>query len=105
MISRYQVQLKVLQAGQYGAPQSRNRIIFWGALRGYTLPPYPLPTHAYPVKVFFRKLAGGVKIPPVTRAPSPQNEDDYHQIAPHHPITVNDATSDLVSIVLFRFLL
>ena len=42
----YQVRLpwKVLNAGNYGTPQSRERLILMGARKGETLPDYPEPT-------------------------------------------------------------
>ncbi|KZT51804.1 S-adenosyl-L-methionine-dependent methyltransferase [Calocera cornea HHB12733] len=75
----YQVRFKVLQAVQYGAPQERNRVIFMAALRGETLPEFPLPTHTWRSKVgpglgVLRDEEGG---------------------APHPYITVEDAISDL----------
>lgn len=72
----YQVQFSVLQAGEHGTPQSRMRVFFWGSKPGYPLPKYPEPTH------FF---AG--------RAPKPTRRT--RRAAPHHPITVGDAISDL----------
>ncbi|MGQ3674227.1 DNA cytosine methyltransferase [Xanthobacter sp. TB0139] len=42
----YAVELpwKVLNAGEYGTPQSRERLILMGAKRGTALPSYPAPT-------------------------------------------------------------
>ncbi|SUE27776.1 modification methylase [Nocardia farcinica] len=37
--------VKVLQAADYGTPQSRRRMILLGARRGLSLPAYPDPTH------------------------------------------------------------
>ncbi|KZP00453.1 S-adenosyl-L-methionine-dependent methyltransferase [Calocera viscosa TUFC12733] len=71
----YQVRFKVLQAAQYGAPQMRNRIIFLAALKGETLPDFPLPTHTWRSRTSrARDLDGG---------------------APHPYVTVEDAISDL----------
>src|SRR3954470_8057329 len=39
----YQVQHTVLQAGAFGVPQSRQRVIIWGARAGFTLPEFPQP--------------------------------------------------------------
>jgi DNA (cytosine-5)-methyltransferase 1 len=37
--------IKVLQAADYGTPQSRRRVILLGARKGITLPEYPTATH------------------------------------------------------------
>ena len=72
----YQVQFSVLQAAEHGTPQSRLRVFFWGSKPGYPLPKYPEPTH------FF---AG--------RTPKPTRRT--RRSAPHCPVTVGDAISDL----------
>ncbi|EPQ57871.1 S-adenosyl-L-methionine-dependent methyltransferase [Gloeophyllum trabeum ATCC 11539] len=87
----YQVHCKVLQAAEYGSPQSRERIIFIGA-RGLTpLPRFPIPTHCFPRRVRQRSTVTGNSITGVNRLP------DYPDIgrAPFAQVTVNDATSDL----------
>ncbi|KII89181.1 hypothetical protein PLICRDRAFT_160365 [Plicaturopsis crispa FD-325 SS-3] len=88
----YQARFKVLQAGQYGSPQNRKRVIFWGAKRGIPLPEFPIPTHCFPRGSFFHSLPTGAKVPPVTRS---KLEDNLHQSAPFHFVTVYDAISDL----------
>ncbi|KAJ7438478.1 S-adenosyl-L-methionine-dependent methyltransferase [Mycena latifolia] len=86
----YQNMPGVMQAGQYGVPQDRERVIFWGAKRGLTLPKRPVPTHAsrsadkHSLKTHF--------ITPVQRGGDP--EDD-HIFAPHAIVTVDDAIGDL----------
>src|SRR5699024_10767789 len=37
--------VQVLQAADYGTPQSRRRMILLGARKGVNLPAYPEPTH------------------------------------------------------------
>ncbi|KAJ7172149.1 hypothetical protein C8R46DRAFT_1084943 [Mycena filopes] len=89
----YQVRFKILQAGQYGAPQFRQRLIFFGAKRGCKLPEFPVPTHAFPKAAGKHKLF--IKddfIPPVRRGRGP---DDDHIFAPHATVTVEDAIGDL----------
>ncbi|KDR81704.1 hypothetical protein GALMADRAFT_239835 [Galerina marginata CBS 339.88] len=88
----YQVSYKLLQAGQYGAPQSRRRVIFWGAKRGISLPEFPVPVYAFPLPAYFVKLPTGGKLPPPTRS---KNPIDYHNFAPLRARTVYDAISDL----------
>lgn len=46
--------VQVLQAADYGTPQSRRRLILLGARKGLRLPTYPAPTHAP------RTIRGGV---------------------------------------------
>ncbi|THU75359.1 S-adenosyl-L-methionine-dependent methyltransferase, partial [Dendrothele bispora CBS 962.96] len=93
----YQARFKILQAGQYGCPQHRQRIIFWGAKRGLKLPNFPIPTHAFG-KAQFWKLpidrTGKQVLQPASRCPDPDPEK-CHAFAPLKPVSVNDATSDL----------
>lgn len=88
----YQVRFKVLQAGHYGAPQGRKRVIFWGARRGIPLPNFPLPTHCFPGGQNNYALPIGGFLTPVTRS---KNPDDIHQCAPMYPTTVNHTLGDL----------
>ncbi|KAG6854702.1 hypothetical protein C0991_002414 [Blastosporella zonata] len=87
----YQVRCKVLQAGQYGAPQSRSRIIFWGAKRGVKLPDFPLPVCAFE-RTINRQYLPTCVMEPITRSLDP---DIKHQCAPLPAVTVNDAVGDL----------
>ena len=43
----YQCTFAVLQAGQYGVPQNRRRVIILAALPGEKLPLYPEPSHVF----------------------------------------------------------
>ena len=43
----YQVTVSIVQSGQFGAPQSRNRTIILAALPGYPLPRFPEPLHTF----------------------------------------------------------
>ncbi|KAJ6508639.1 S-adenosyl-L-methionine-dependent methyltransferase, partial [Mycena sanguinolenta] len=89
----YQVRFKVLQAGQYGAPQDRERIIFLGAMRGHKLPEFPIPTHAFkPARRFKIPLRRKDRI----RPPTCSRTDEDHLYAPHPAVTVNDAIDDTV---------
>ncbi|KAI0039551.1 S-adenosyl-L-methionine-dependent methyltransferase [Auriscalpium vulgare] len=87
----YQVHFKILQAGHYGAPQGRRRVIFWGAQIGIPLPRFPLPTHCFE-KQSNAKLANGKQLYPVTRAPF---SGDIMSAAALYAVTVEDAISDL----------
>ncbi|KAL6300510.1 S-adenosyl-L-methionine-dependent methyltransferase [Sparassis latifolia] len=95
----YQVHFKVLQAGQYGAPQGRRRVIFWGSKRDVPLPQFPIPTHCFPKPMHHFNLENGDSLHPATRANVDETSDrsDYHQCAPLPPITVNSAIGDLMT--------
>ncbi|KAL0068402.1 hypothetical protein AAF712_004480 [Marasmius tenuissimus] len=69
----YQVRHRVLQAGEYGTPQNRERFFLIAAKGGLQLPQLPEPTHFFPTY----------------KNPSPK----YN--VPHHIVTINDAISDL----------
>ncbi|KAF9030701.1 S-adenosyl-L-methionine-dependent methyltransferase [Hymenopellis radicata] len=99
----YQVQFKVLQAGHYGAPQDRRRVIILGSRRGVPMPKFPEPTHAFGRMPRYNcpgviadptdeKKKRFLRIEPVTRS---RNPEDITMCAPLRPITVNDAISDL----------
>ncbi|EJF66181.1 S-adenosyl-L-methionine-dependent methyltransferase [Dichomitus squalens LYAD-421 SS1] len=60
----YQVHFRILQAGQYGTPQGRQRVIFLGARCDIPLPQFPTPQHDYPKSVQAKNLPdGGVLYP------------------------------------------
>jgi len=88
----YQVRFNVLQAGVYGSPQNRRRVIIWGARRGVPLPEFPIPTHYFETTQWNVQLDTGLKLEPVTRDP-----EQPHRGAPLRAVTVDDAISDLVS--------
>lgn len=103
ILHRYQVTFKVLQAGQYGAPQGRRRVIFWGAKKGWTLPRFPFPTHCFPQAPPNFKLPTGDLLYPAHRSTETDEDGDsanYGGYAPLAYITVNDAIGDLVSAML-----
>ncbi|BES95266.1 Cytosine-specific methyltransferase [Nesidiocoris tenuis] len=85
----YQVAFGVLQAGNYGVPQTRRRVIIMAAAPGEILPDYPVPLHAFRradhlpiVQIDNKKYT----ILPVTNG------------APRRIISVYDALSDLPKI-------
>jgi len=92
-VARYQVRFSVLQAGVYGSPQHRRRVIFWGARRGFPLPEFPIPTHNFETMQWAVQLDTGLKLEHVARDP-----DRPHRGAPLRAVTVEDAISDLVSL-------
>ncbi|KAF8158951.1 S-adenosyl-L-methionine-dependent methyltransferase [Mycena galopus ATCC 62051] len=88
----YQVGFSVLQAGQYGTPQDRPRLIFMGAKRGHRLPNFPSRTHSFPSKNFKIPLRRDDRI----RAPTALRTDEEElEFAPHPAVTVNDAIGDM----------
>ncbi|KAF9066329.1 S-adenosyl-L-methionine-dependent methyltransferase [Rhodocollybia butyracea] len=88
----YQVQVKVLQAANYGAPQSRERVIFWATKQGLKMPEFPVPTHAYRAKDYKILEFDDLKLNKVTRSLDP---DESQSFAPFKAVTVNDAIGDL----------
>lgn len=71
----YSAQYNVLQAAELGSPQSRRRLFFMGTKLGIRLPLYPQPTHTcFTVATHTRNK--GVS-------------------APHGPVSIGDAISDL----------
>ena len=95
---RYQVRFSVLQAGVYGSPQGRRRVIFWGARRGVPLPEFPIPTHNFETGQWAVQLDTGLKLDHVGRDP-----DMPHRGAPLRAVTVDDAISDLVCFSFSHF--
>ncbi|KAL0066508.1 hypothetical protein AAF712_006551 [Marasmius tenuissimus] len=92
----YQVHFKVLQAGDYGSPQSRERIIFWGAKRGLKLPDFPAPTHTFESKVYKIPCNRSRTLPPPTRSKNPEViRGGEHRYAPLKAVTIRDAIDDL----------
>ncbi|KAI9736586.1 MAG: hypothetical protein M1818_006097 [Claussenomyces sp. TS43310] len=73
----YQAQFGVLQAGEFGTPQSRARVFFWGAAPGFQLPNFPEPTHVF----------GGPLHTNYSRR--------TRRSAPHRGVTVGEAITDL----------
>jgi len=85
----YQVRFGVLNAGNYGVPQSRKRTIIWAAAPGETLPEWPKPLHIFHSPQLTINLPGGVQYTAV-----PQQVG-----APLRAVTVKDAIFDLPHIV------
>ncbi|KAJ7709524.1 hypothetical protein B0H17DRAFT_1028224 [Mycena rosella] len=88
----YQAKPRIMQAGQYGAPQDRQRIIFWGAKRDLKMPESPIPTHACKSARKYKLFLKSDFLPPTRRG---RAEGDDHIFAPHAGVTVQDAIGDL----------
>jgi DNA (cytosine-5)-methyltransferase 1 len=85
----YDSQLGILQAGFYGLPQNRWRVIVLAAAKGLKMPRFPQPTHAFPRTTIFgaKAFRANVIMPPSTGA------DLFWRPCP--TITVGDSISDL----------
>ncbi|KAF7889344.1 uncharacterized protein EAF01_010837 [Botrytis porri] len=71
----YQCRYATLQAGAYGVPSSRRRVIFWASLPGYKLLKFPEPTNVFKCV--------------------PKDPSYPRRLAPHRPLTIQDCISDL----------
>ncbi|KAF8559697.1 S-adenosyl-L-methionine-dependent methyltransferase [Imleria badia] len=90
----YQSKFAVLQAAQYGAPQGRKRVIFWGARRDVLMPEWPIPTHCSPIKLIRAGLPTGGVLLPIIRNKCEGGLDDDRS-APLHFVTIDEAIGDL----------
>ncbi|KAF5303293.1 hypothetical protein FQA39_LY10032 [Lamprigera yunnana] len=86
----YQVTFGVLQAGQYGVPQTRRRLIIMAAAPGCKLPRYPDPQH-----VFSKK---GCQLSVAVDDFKYNTGARWNLSAPYRTITVRDSMSDLPDI-------
>lgn len=83
----YQCTFGILQAGNYGVPQTRRRLIILAAAPGYSLPFYPEPTH-----VFSRRACSLTTTIDGKRFVTNIHWDES---APRRTCTIRDAMSDL----------
>ena len=86
----YQCTFGILQAGNYGIPQTRRRLIILAAAPGEILPKYPEPTHV------FSKRACQLSV--IVDNKKYSSNCDWTESAPYRTITVRDAMSDLPNI-------
>ncbi|KAG6440695.1 hypothetical protein O3G_MSEX001376 [Manduca sexta] len=86
----YQCTFGILQAGNYGVPQTRRRLIILAAAPGYKLPLYPEPTH-----VFSRRACSLTTTIDGKRFVTNIHWDES---APRRTCTIQDAMSDLPQI-------
>ena len=97
-LCRYQHQIALMQAGRYGVPQSRERVIILASRGDVPLPDFPLPTHTFNRHATRKKLANGEQLQPIQR--SGGNHPFPHDClcAPLPAVTVDDYLDDLVSL-------
>ena len=87
----FQCTFGILQAGQYGVPQTRRRAIILAATPGEKLPLFPEPRHVFaPRACSLSVMIGEKKI---------ESNNVWSLSAPFRTITVRDAMSDLPAIV------
>lgn len=86
----YQCTFGILQAGNYGVPQTRRRLIILAAAPGFNLPLYPEPTH-----VFSRRACSLTTTIDGKRFATNIHWDES---APQRTCTIRDAMSDLPQI-------
>ncbi|CAK9821528.1 DNA (cytosine-5)-methyltransferase PliMCI [Anthophora retusa] len=86
----YQCTFGILQAGNYGVPQTRRRMIILAAAPGQKLPKYPEPTHA------FSKRACQLSV--LVDNKKYKSNCNWTESAPFRTINVKDAMSDLPEI-------
>ena len=77
---RPQVRFGVLNAGNYGVPQSRKRTIIWAAAPDETLPEWPTPIHVFHSPQLTINLPGGVQY---TAVPNQVRADRDRPHTPH----------------------
>ncbi|KAF8559884.1 S-adenosyl-L-methionine-dependent methyltransferase [Imleria badia] len=83
----YQFRCALLQAAHYGTPQSRVRFFLIAAKRDLDLPPFPQPTHDFPVTDALEiRFPEELTLRPISTFPG---------VAPHRYVSVHDAISDL----------
>lgn len=86
----YQVTFGVLQAGHYGLPQTRRRVVLMAASPGNKLPQFPEPLYTFNPKGLKVTVHNKLYKTNITQLES----------APFRPITVRDAISDLPELVV-----
>nr|XP_022900238.1 DNA (cytosine-5)-methyltransferase PliMCI-like [Onthophagus taurus] len=86
----YQVTFGIVQAGHYGVPQTRRRLIIMAAAPGYVLPKYPEPRHVFNKRGCLLSIAVDNQ--------RFVNGCQFTSSAPYRMTTVRDAMSDLPDI-------
>ena len=87
-----------MQAGRYGVPQSRERVIVLASRGDVPLPDFPLPTHTFNRRATWKNLANGEQLHPIQRAGDTHPFPHDCSCAPLPPATVDDYLDDLVSV-------
>lgn len=99
-LHRYQHQIALMQAGRYGVPQNRERVIVLASRGDVPLPDFPLPTHIFNRHATRKNLANGEQLQPIQRSGGGHPFPHDCLCAPLPAVTVDDYLDDLVSIHL-----
>ncbi|XP_077290001.1 DNA (cytosine-5)-methyltransferase 1-like [Arctopsyche grandis] len=86
----YQCTFGIVQAGDYGVPQTRRRLIIFASAPGYKLPEYPVPTHVFTRRACTLSVAIDGK--------RYNSNLILYNSAPKRTCTIRDAMSDLPEI-------
>jgi DNA (cytosine-5)-methyltransferase 1 len=100
---RYQHQIALMQAGRYGVPQNRERLIILASRGDIPLPDFPLPTHTFNRHATRKKLAYGEELKPIQRSRGKHSSLHDCLCAPLPAVTVDNYLNDLVSIFTKHF--
>lgn len=85
LIASYQVRYALLDAADYGAPQSRRRMIYMASQHGLALPNFLSPTHHSPSPPPRQIQASWGFVPVVP----------HRNFFAHLPVSIQDAIGDL----------
>lgn len=103
VLFRYQHQIALMQAGRYGVPQNRERLIILASRGDIPLPNFPLPTHTFNRHATRKKLANGEELQPIQRSGGKHPFLHECLCAPLPAATVDEYLNDLVSIYSNHF--
>ena len=98
-LHRYQHQIALMQAGRYGVPQNRERVIILASRGDIPLPDFPLPTHIFNRRATRKKLANGEELQPIQRSGGKHPFLHNCLCAPLPAVTVDDYLNDLVGVL------
>lgn len=92
-----------MQAGRYGVPQNRERIIILASRGDIPLPDFPLPTHTFNRHATRKKLTNGEELQPIQWSGGKHPLLHDCLCAPLPAVTVDNYLNDLVGIFTSYF--